>query len=99
MNMRRFRYSLRGLLLVATLLAISFSLIRTCMSHYPDEPEDWQWICFCVGVHLLVCTVGGAAGYLVGARRGAKIGVALSVPLLWVVSLLAGVFVLLVTRR
>jgi hypothetical protein len=85
--MRRFRYSLRGLLLVTTLLAISFSLIRTCTLHYPDEPEDWQWICFCVGVHLLVCTVGGAVGYLVGARRGAAFGAALFVLLSWVVSI------------
>ena len=83
-GMRRFRYSIRGLLLVTTLLAISFSLIRA--SHWPDEPaEIWQAICFQEGVLLLVCTAGGAAGYLVGAVRGALIGVALTalLTLLW----------------
>jgi hypothetical protein len=82
--MGSFRYSLRGLLLVTTLLAVSFSLIRT--SHFPDEPtEIWQLVCFWAGALLLISTVSSAAGHLVHTGCGM-----LMFALLFVLSLVVG---------
>jgi hypothetical protein len=78
--MRRFRYSLRGLLLVTTLLAISFSLIRASFVY--EHVRELSLIC---GIHLLVITIGGAFGYLLGAVRGTIIGAAVSLALFWAV--------------
>jgi hypothetical protein len=71
-------------MLVTTLLAVSFSLIRT--SGFPREPaESWQFNCFWAGLYLLAGTIGGSAGYLAGAKRGAAIGAVVLVFFLWVV--------------
>ena len=82
LDMRRFRYSLRGLLLVTTLLAIAFSLLRAAFVYEPLR--ELSLIC---GILLLVCTIGGSFGYLLGARRGAIIGVAVLLALFLAVCL------------
>jgi len=84
--MRRFQYGLRGLLVVTTMLAISFSLIRTGLH------SDW-WgksyggyvcpACLVVGVYLLAGTLGGSIGFLVAARKGAVFGTAGFLVLFW----------------
>jgi hypothetical protein len=82
--MRRFQYNLRGLLLVTTLLAVSFSLIRTSR-FFADGPNSEQELgCWIVGIHLLLGTVGGAAGFLLsGNTKGATIGVISAALLFW----------------
>lgn len=65
--MPRFQYSLRGLFIVTTLLAVSFSLMRISF-RYGEL----------FGEILLVSTVGGSIGYLFRAAWGALIGVVVS---------------------
>ena len=79
------QYSLRGLMLVVTSIALSCGLVRTGyllmgVAGYTGP------ICWLAGWNLLAGTVGGSIGRLANSRHGGIVGAVVGVIVLWFVA-------------